>query len=84
MSKIISINLQKFGLIFASDFDRRKVNPLIYVKLWKQVCLPSLLFGAELWTLTLTLLLMLELCQYWFPKHVFYVPEFAPGPVPCY
>ena len=43
--------------------------------------MPSLLFGAELWTLTPTLLLKLERCQYWFLKHVFYVPEFAPGPL---
>ena len=35
---------KKVGLIFASNFDHRKVNPLIYVKLWKQACLPSLLF----------------------------------------
>ena len=58
-----------------------QVNPLIYVKLWKQAFLPSLLFGAELWTLTPTLLLMLERCQYWFLKHIFYVPEFVPGPL---
>ena len=44
---------KKVGLIFASNFDRRKIN-LVYVKLWKQACLPSLLFGAELWTLTPT------------------------------
>ena len=43
---------RKVGLIFASNFDRRKVNPLVYVKLCKQACLPSLLFGAELWTLS--------------------------------
>ena len=54
---------KKVGLIFASNFDRREVNPLVYVKLWKQVCLPSL-FGAELWTLTPTLLLKLERHQY--------------------
>ena len=67
------------GLIFASNFDRRKVNPLIYMKLWRQACLPSLLFGADLWMLTPTLLLKLERCQHWFLKHLFYVPEFAPG-----
>ena len=72
---------KKIGLIFASDFDRCKVNLLVYVKLWKQACLPSLLFGAELWMLTPTLLLKLERCQYWFLKHIFYVPELAPGPL---
>ena len=55
---------KKVGLIFASNFDGCKVNSLVYVKLWKQACLPSLLFGAELWTLTPTLLLKLERCQY--------------------
>ena len=72
---------RKVGLIFASNFYRCKVNLLVYVKLWKQACLPSLLFGAELWTLTPTSLLKLERCQYWFLKHIFYVPEFAPGPL---
>ena len=67
---------KKVGLIFA-----RKVNPLIYVKLWQQACLPSLLFGAGLWMLTSTLLPRLERCQYWFLKHIFYVREFAPGPL---
>ena len=61
---------KKVGLIFASNFDHRKVNPLIYVKLWKQACLPSLLFEAGLWTLAPTLLLKLERCQYWFLKHI--------------
>ena len=29
---------KKVGLIFASNFDRCKVNLLVYVKLWKQAC----------------------------------------------
>ena len=73
---------KKVGLIFASNFDHCKVNLLpVYMKLWKQACLPSLLFGTELWTLTPTLLLKLERCQYWFLKHILYVPELAPGPL---
>ena len=73
---------KKVGLIFASNFDRCKVNYLfVYMKLWKQACLPSPLFGTELWTLTPTLLLKLERCQYWFLKHIFCVPELAPGPL---
>ena len=45
--------------------------------------MPSLLFGVEFWTSTLTptLLLKLERCQYWFLKHIFYVTEFAPDPL---
>ena len=68
---------KKVGLIFAYKFDRCKVNLFVYVKLWKRACLPSLLFGAELWTLTPTLLMKLERCQCWFLKHIFYVPEFT-------
>ena len=66
---------KRVGLIFASNFDRRKIYPLVYVKLWRQACLPSLLFGTELWTLTPTLLLKLERCQYWFLKHIFMFPS---------
>ena len=70
---------KKVGLMFASNFDRRKVNPLICLNLWKRAYLPSLLFGVELWTLIPTLLVKLQRCQYWFLKHIFCVPEFAPG-----
>ena len=69
------------GVIFSSHLHRRKVNPLIYVKFWRQACLPSLLFGAELFTLTPGLLLKLERCQSCFLKHIFYVPRFTPGPI---
>ena len=51
---------QNVGLIFASIFGRCKVNLVVWMKLRKQACLPSLLFGTELWTLTPTLLLKLE------------------------
>ena len=49
----------------------------IYMKFWKQACLPSILFGSELFTLTPSLLLKLERCQLWFLKNIFYVPSFA-------
>ena len=39
---------KKVGILFSANFDRRKVNPFIYVKFWRQACLPSLLFGSEL------------------------------------
>ena len=55
----------KAEMIFSSHSDRRKVNLLIYVKFWRQACLPSLLFGAELFTLTPGLLLKLERSQSW-------------------
>ena len=69
---------KKAGMTFSSDVDRYKRNPLIYVKFWRQACLPSLLFGAELFTLTPSLLLELERCQPGFLKKLFYVPDFAP------
>ena len=65
-------------MLFSAKFDRRKVNPLVYIKLWRKACLPSLLYGTELFTITPTLLEKFERCQQWFLKHVFYVPEFAP------
>ena len=68
---------KKAGMIFSSKFDRRKTNPLVYIKFWKQRCLPSLLFGSELFTLTPSLLLKLERCQLWFLKIIFHLPSFA-------
>ena len=35
----------------------------VYVKFLRQACLPSLLYGAEVYTLTPTLLTKLERCQ---------------------
>ena len=68
-------------MLFSSNSDRRKVNPLIYVKFWRQACLPTLLHDAELSTLTPNLLLRLERFQSWFLKNIFYFPKFASGPL---
>ena len=54
---------KKLGIIFSSNFDHRKVNPLIYIKFWRRVCLPTLLYGTELFMLTPSLLTKLEHCQ---------------------
>ena len=43
--------------------------------------MPTLLYGAELFTLTPTLLLRLERCQSWFLRNIFYVPRFTPGDI---
>ena len=67
----------KAGMIFSANFDRRKTNPFVYIKFWKQVCLPSLLFGVELFSLNKSLLEKLERCQRWFLKILFYVPDFC-------
>ena len=63
ISDNIDKSRKKAGMIFSPKVDRHKANPLIYVKFWRQACLPSLLFGAELFTLTPSLLLGLERCQ---------------------
>ena len=75
---------KKAGMIFSSNVDRRETDSLIYVKFWRQACLPSLLFGAELFTLNHSLLLELERCQSCFLKQLFYVPDFAFPPVHSY
>ena len=54
---------KKAGMIFSSNLDRRNINPVVYVKFWKQAFLPSLLHGAEVFTLILSLLTKLERCQ---------------------
>ena len=42
----------------------QKYKPFdIYMKLWRQACLPTLLFGSVLWILRQTQLLELERCQ---------------------
>ena len=53
---------KKTVMLFSSNFYRRKVNPLIYIKFWRQACLPTLLYGTELFTL-FTLLVKVERCQ---------------------
>ena len=52
---------------------------MVYIKFWKQACLPALLFDAELFSITTSQLSKLERCQQWFLKKLFYVPNFAPG-----
>ena len=45
---------EKAGMTFSSNFYHWKDNHLIYLKFWRQACLPSLLYGIELFTLTPT------------------------------
>ena len=61
-------------MIFPSDFDNRKVNPFLYIKFWRQACLPSLLYGVELFTVTQKF----ERCQMWFLKNLFFFLRFTP------
>ena len=66
-------------MIFSTNFDHRKVNPLIYIKFWQQACIPSLLFGIELMSITPSLSSKLERCHSWFLKNTFFVPDHAPS-----
>ena len=68
---------KKAGILFSADFDRRKMNPMVYIKFWRQACIPALLFGAELWTVTKSGLEKLERCQRWFLKKLFHLPDFV-------
>ena len=58
VTDIIEKTRKRAGNIFSSKFDRHKINPLVYIKFWKQTCLPSLFFGSpkfvtENWTLSI-------------------------------
>ena len=72
-------NSEKVGKLFLANFDHRKVNPFVYIKFCGQACLPSLLFGSELFTLTPNLLQKLERCHMWFLNIFFLLPKFAPN-----
>ena len=72
-SIILEKTRKKAGMILSSYFDRRKTKPLIYIKFWKQACLPCLLFGAELFSLNKSQLCQLERCKQWFLKNVFFM-----------
>ena len=50
---------------------------MIYLKFWKRACIPTLLFGAEIWSLTSTHLEKLERCQGWFIKRLFHLPDYT-------
>ena len=54
---------KKVGMLFSANFYLKKVNPFVYIKFWRQACLPSLLFGSELFTVTPNLLHKLQRCQ---------------------
>ena len=70
---------------FATSIDenitnaRKKAGPLVFLKIWKQACIPCLLFGSELWNLTLFDIEKLERCQRWFARKVFYLPNHSDG-----
>ena len=76
IDETITKTRKKAGMLFSANFDRRRTNPLIYVKFWKKACIPALLFGAELWTVTKTGLNKLEGYQRWFLKKLFYLSDY--------
>ena len=64
-------------MLFSSNFDRRKVNPLIYIKFWRQACPPPPHFTVWNGTFYPYIYTKVERCQQWFLKNVFYVPRFV-------
>ena len=50
---------------------------MIYLKFWKQACIPTLRFGAEIWILTSTHLEKLESCQRWFINRLSHLPDYT-------
>ena len=66
-------------MLFSARFDRMRTNALVYFKIWKQACIPCLLFGSELWNLTPSDIEKLERCQRWFVRKVFYLPNHSDG-----
>ena len=65
-------------MLFSARSDRRMTNPLVYLKIWKQGCIPCLLFGSELWNITPDIE-KLERCQRLFVRKVFYLPNHSDG-----
>ena len=51
VDKGIEKTRKKAGMILNGCTDRKNTNPLIYIKLSRQACSPTLLFGSELWIL---------------------------------
>ena len=66
---------KKTGMLFPANFVRKCINPMIYLKFWKQACIPTLLFGAEVWSLTTIHLEKPERCQRWFIKMFFQITQ---------
>ena len=64
-------------MLFSANVVRKCVNPMIYLKFWKQACIPTLLFGAEIWSLASKHLEKLERCQRWFIRRLFHLPDYA-------
>ena len=56
----IAKTMQKAGMLFSANFVEKYVKSMIYLKFWDQACIPTLLFGAEIWSLTSTDLEKLE------------------------
>ena len=59
---------KKSDMLFSARFDRRRTNLLVYLMIWKQACIPCLLFGSELWNLIPSDIEKLERCQRWFVR----------------
>ena len=70
IDKNITKARKKSGMLFSARFDRRRTNPLVYLKIWKQARILCLLFGSELCNLTPSDTEKLKRCQRWFVMKV--------------
>ena len=70
MYENITKTRKKEGMLFSAN------KPPDLYQVLEKACIPALLFGAELWTVTKTGLDKLQSCQRWFLKKLFYLPDY--------
>ena len=60
---IIDKTWREAGMLFTANFDCHKVDPLIYFNLRWQAYLPTLLYRADIFSLTSSVLVKQPQCQ---------------------
>ena len=75
----IEKTLKKSVILFSADVDRCKTFRLVYVKFWKQACLPASFLALNYSLITPYLVLKLKRCQRWLLRKVSHAPKLALG-----
>ena len=70
-----SAGVKAYTISCSNNLSIDVTNPVIYLKLWNSICIPSLLYGCELWSLGVTQLTRLEGLQRWFIRRVMLLPK---------
>ena len=60
---LTSARIKAYSILCDRNLNMNFTCPLIYLRLWPSICIPSLLYGCELWQLNLTQLNNLEAFQ---------------------